>query len=64
MDQAPWMPTEGKQAVNGWINAVKKNENDCKQMIDDYFTSVEDFFVADKATEKPATAPKKAANKA
>jgi len=66
MEQATWMPDEGKQAVKGWINAVKKNEDDCKQMIDDYFLSVEQYFGAEKTakkTTKAATA-KPAATKA
>lgn len=61
LEQALWIPDEGRQAVDGWINAVKKNEDDCKQMIDDYFTSVEQFFVAQKTAKKPA---KTAATKA
>ena len=65
MDQAIWMPDEGRQAVNGWINAVKKNEEDYKEMIDDYFTSVEQFFMAPKAEKKTAkTAAAKTAVKA
>lgn len=66
MEQAVWMPDEGKKAVNGWISAVKKNEVDCKQMIDDYFTSVEQFIVVEKTAKQPAkpAAPKAAASKA
>ena len=61
MEQATWIPDESKMVVKGWINTMKKNEDDCKKMIDDYFESVENFFVVsetDQAAETPKSAKK------
>ena len=62
MEQAAWIPDESKMVVKGWINTLKKNEGDCKRMIDDYYASIENFFMAPETTQ-PSEAPK-AANKA
>jgi hypothetical protein len=62
MEQAAWIPDESKMVVKGWINALKKSESDCKQMMDDYFASIENFFVVPETTQ-PSEASK-AANKA
>jgi hypothetical protein len=69
MEQATWLPEGSKQVVDGWIGAAKKNGTDYKQMLDDYFSSVEKFFVTEtpvKKSAKPAanTATKPAATKA
>jgi hypothetical protein len=65
MEQAAWLPEGSKQVVDGWIGAVKKNGDDAKQMIDDYFDSVEKFFVTAPVVKKPAkTATKPAAKTA
>jgi hypothetical protein len=67
MDQATWIPAESKMVVKGWINTLKKSEYDCKQMMDDYFASIENFFMVPdmdqpsetpQAAKKPATAKK------
>lgn len=56
MEQATWIPDESKMVVKGWINTMKKSEDDCKQMIDDYFASVENFFLVPDTTQKSAKA--------
>lgn len=62
MEQAAWIPDEGKMVVKGWINTLKKNEDDCKQMMDDYFATIENFFRVPDTTQKSAKV--KAAKKA
>ena len=44
LDQATWMPEEGKKAINDWVSAYKKGREDFKKSVDDNFKKVEDFF--------------------
>ena len=54
LNQATWMPEEGRNAINGWVDAFKKGREDFKKGVDENFKRVEDFFTAfDK--EKKAT---------
>jgi len=45
LDQATWMPEEGKKAITGWVNAYKKGREDFKKGVDENFKRVEDFFI-------------------
>ena len=50
LDQAAWLPEEGKKAINDWVKAYKKGREDFKKIVDENFTKVEDFFTSfDKA---------------
>ena len=44
LDQAAWIPDEGKKAITDWIDSVKKGREDFKKIVDDNFSKVEDFF--------------------
>jgi hypothetical protein len=44
LDQATWMPEEGKKAINDWVNAYKKGREDFKKVVDENFKKVDDFF--------------------
>lgn len=44
LDQATWMPEEGRKAVNDWVKAYKKGREDFKKSVDENFKKVEDFF--------------------
>ena len=44
MEQATWLPEEGKKAINDWTNAYKKGCEDFKKAVDENFKKVEDFF--------------------
>ena len=44
IDQAAWMPAEGKKAINDWVKAYKKGREDFKKTVDENFEKVEDFF--------------------
>lgn len=48
LDQAVWLPDEGKKAITDWIKSVKKGREDFKKTVDDNFSKVEDFFKAAK----------------
>lgn len=44
LEQSPWVPEEGKKAVQEWIGAYKKGREDFKKMVEENFQRVEDFF--------------------
>lgn len=44
LDQATWMPAEGKKAINDWVKSYKKGREDFKKIVDENFKKVEDFF--------------------
>jgi hypothetical protein len=46
LDQATWLPEEGKKAINEWANACKKGAEDYKKTVDENFKKVEDFFAS------------------
>jgi len=44
LDQSPWVPEEGRKAINDWVNTYKKGRADFKKTVDDSFKKVDDFF--------------------
>ena len=46
IEQATWMPEEGKNAINEWVQAYKKGRTDFKNTVDENFKKVTDFFAA------------------
>jgi hypothetical protein len=48
LDQAAWLPGEGKKAISEWMNAYKKGCDDFKKTVDDQYKKVEDFFSGSK----------------
>lgn len=44
LENAIWMPIEGKKAVKEWVNSCKKGREDYKNMVNDSFKKVETFF--------------------
>ena len=46
LDQATWLPEEGKKAIKEWANACKKGAEDFKKAVDENFKKVEDFFAS------------------
>jgi hypothetical protein len=53
LDQATWMPEEGKKAIRGWVEAFKNGREDFKKGVDENFKRVEDFFTAFNKEKKP-----------
>ncbi len=46
LDQATWLPEEGKKAISDWMTAYKKGSDDFKKLVDENYQKVEDFFSA------------------
>jgi polyhydroxyalkanoate synthesis regulator phasin len=44
LNQATWMPEEGKKAVREWVEAFKKGREEYKKSVDEAFKKVEDFL--------------------
>jgi polyhydroxyalkanoate synthesis regulator phasin len=44
LNQAGWLPEEGKKAVQEWMKAYKKGREDLKGTVEDNFKKVKDFF--------------------
>jgi polyhydroxyalkanoate synthesis regulator phasin len=43
-EKSPMFPEQGKNAITGFLNAYKKGSGDFKNMVDENFKKVEDFF--------------------
>jgi hypothetical protein len=44
LDNAAWMPDEGKKAIIEWGKAYKKGREDYKATVDESYKKVEEFF--------------------
>ena len=44
LDQATWVPEEGKRVINDWIKASQKGADDFKKYVDENYKKVEAFF--------------------
>lgn len=55
IDQATWLPEEGRTAINEWADAYKKGRDEFKKSMDDNFKKVEKFFTGFEKTAKPKT---------
>ena len=49
LDQAAWLPEEGRKAVAEWVAACKKGRDDYKGLVDESFKKVEAFFADAKS---------------
>jgi hypothetical protein len=45
LEQAPWLPAEGKEAVNEWLKTYKKGREAYKASVNESYKKVEDFLV-------------------
>lgn len=43
-EKTPMFPEQGKQAINGFLDAYKKGSADFKNMVDENFKKAEDYF--------------------
>jgi uncharacterized coiled-coil DUF342 family protein len=48
LEQANWLPEDGKKAINEWVKAYKKGREDYKKVVDENFQKVESFFAGTK----------------
>jgi len=46
LEQATWLPEEGKKAIEEWASSYKKGCEDFKKAVDENFKKVEDFFAS------------------
>jgi polyhydroxyalkanoate synthesis regulator phasin len=44
LNQATWLPEEGKKALQEWVEAFKKGREEYKKTVEDAFKKVESFF--------------------
>lgn len=50
MEQATWIPSEGKKALNDWVDSFKKGRVEFKKAVDESFSKVESFFSGQQGT--------------
>jgi hypothetical protein len=50
LEQAPWLPAEGKKAITDWIGAYRKGRDEFKDAVEKNFSKVQDYFAG--AAEK------------
>ena len=44
LDQATWMPEQGKKAVTEWMKSYKKGCEDFKKIVDQNYQNLEKYF--------------------
>jgi hypothetical protein len=44
LDQAHWLPAEGKKVIKDWIEAYKTGRENFKRTVEENFDKVESFF--------------------
>jgi polyhydroxyalkanoate synthesis regulator phasin len=44
LEQAAWLPAEGKKVVDEWVKAYKQGRDEFKKVVEDNFKKVDDFF--------------------
>lgn len=51
LEQATWLPKEGKKVIDEWVKAYKKGRENFKSTVEDSFKKVEDFFAETTKTK-------------
>jgi hypothetical protein len=44
VDQASWLPEEGRKAIENWVDAFKSGRNEFKKYVDESYQKVESYF--------------------
>jgi len=44
LDQAAWLPEDGKKAVSGWLGTYKEGRSKFKEAVEKNFEKVEKYF--------------------
>lgn len=52
LEQSPWFPKEGKEAVNEWIKTYKRGRDAYKTSVDESYRKVKEYFASSEKTEK------------
>jgi hypothetical protein len=58
LQQAAWMPAEGKEAIKEWVSIYKKGRLDFKAAADENYKKVEKYFNDGDVASKPKSAKK------
>jgi F0F1-type ATP synthase delta subunit len=48
LNQAEWLPAEGKKAISEWLEAYKKARMEFKNTVDNNYKKVQEFFDSTK----------------
>jgi hypothetical protein len=54
LEQSPWVPEDGRKAINEWVKTYKKGRADFKTTVDVSFKKVDDFFSGLNKEKEPA----------
>lgn len=46
LEQATWLPAEGRKAIENWADSYKTGRESFKKYVDDSYKKVEEFFVS------------------
>jgi hypothetical protein len=46
MEQSPWVPEEGKKALNDWISPLKSARDDLKRTVEENVNKVAEYYSA------------------
>ena len=57
--QAGWLPSEGREVINQWVDIYKKGQIDFKKTMDENYAKVEEYFSTATAEPKVKTSQKK-----
>jgi hypothetical protein len=49
INQAPWLPEEGKKVIEDWLSAYKSGRDDFKKAVDANYEKVEEYFAGFEA---------------
>jgi hypothetical protein len=52
LEQATWLPEEGRKAIDAWVKSYKKGREDFKKIVDENFGKVEQFFAGTEKAKK------------
>jgi hypothetical protein len=58
MEQAVWLPEDGKKAVHEWGTVCKRGRDDFKKNVDENFSKFEGFFTGQAKTASAASPAK------
>jgi hypothetical protein len=63
LNQAPWIPTESRQAISGWLDTCQQESDRFKTYVEESFANL-DTYLSPKASTKTKKAAKPSAAKA
>jgi division protein CdvB (Snf7/Vps24/ESCRT-III family) len=59
LEQTPWLPEEGRRAIDEWTKAYKKGRSEFKGIVDENFVKLTDLFIAAPVVKTRAPQPVK-----